>query len=590
MNDIGDRIVKKARLTLGSEKALEITSMIERRDYTGIPTDLFPVEYQIALRNTSFDPQALAQTKTMILNLVPREQIEADIERYLQEYYPDVMKHIKMENSMIGPLAIPPEPLVKTKTIYFFHFKTSQQQEFDPEDTQYCMPSGQIYPYKIVYHTISNEISQEGLERLKYEVSHVAGLNPNENQMLFYTELPQPSESFWTRLFGETYYGAFVRVLGYIKDYIGDATVFVSPSETGLEKISAIPLSYSDLNASGIRVKKWLTIVLDTTSTAKFENLNTRTYYGGSYPYKIFREKPTYKLICNEWFMYFSDIAFGCIKNRLLQLSGTCYLNAIVNGIILCPTTRNAALQVMRKLDMTQYTKPLNLEICEKKDSYYLFRLVYNTICAKVPIHHIVGWKDIMKEFSKLYASNTTTGVGGNVFTTLTQLLELIDPDHIIMGYQSNKFDENGKVVTEQRMPSLDLQLLVRKHGSGDFLMVEPGGKVHDALMYNGAKFVLQFSVISVGFTKCGGAHAIVGIKCDNNYIVFDSNEGAINLDWRLAGVDKGITDTFNHFIGGYHCGKIDSLRFVPVYVRESALPKYMDVPSNMLCDRLILN
>ena len=77
----------------------------------------------------------------------------------------------------------------KLKTIYFFHFKTAEQPKFDPQDTEYCDDYGQPYPYTIVYKTISNKISQEGLDNLMYEVASIAELDPKFNQMLFYTEI-----------------------------------------------------------------------------------------------------------------------------------------------------------------------------------------------------------------------------------------------------------------------------------------------------------------------------------------------------------------------------------------------------------------
>ena len=470
------------------------------------------------------------------------------------------------------------------KTIYFFHFKTTQQAKFDPEDKYYCENYGQLYPYTIVYMTISNEISGEGLERLRDEVARIAGLDPKENQMLFYIESYQMSvsELIWKHTFGETVYRAFIRTLVYLKDYIEDATVFSNP----------IYVPYNDLKANGIVVKKCLNIRnVPKLDIHGFKGIYTIEALGMTYMVKNFSGRKNQKLICNDWFIYFSDTAFGCIKNRLFQLSGTCYLNAIVNGIILSSTVRKIALQSMGKLDVTQYSKPLNLEVCDKKDPSYLFRLIYNTICSKTPLRHSVYGQDIMVEFSKLYSSDPVGGQGGFGFQTMCKLIRLIDPDYIALGYTGNTRDEKGISRDPYPMPTSNTdELFYLKDGTGDFLVVEEGGKANNSIIYNGDTFLLQFCSIAI---ECDGwlpgGHEIVGIKCDNNYIIVDSHERILNLDWRKLGQDKSADERLLEYFRPYNCRRISQLFLSPLYVRASTIEKYKDVTSEELCDRLIL-
>ena len=133
-------------------------------------------------------------------------------------------------------------------------------------------------------------------------------------------------------------------------------------------------------------------------------------------------------------------------------------------------------------------------------------------------------------------------------------------------------------------------ELFYLKDGTGDFLVVEEGGKANDSIIYNGDTFLLQFCSIAI---ECDGwlpgGHEIVGIKCDNNYIIVDSHERILNLDWRKLGQDKSADERLLEYFRPYNCRRISQLFLSPLYVRASTIEKYKDVTSEELCDRLIL-
>jgi len=489
----------------------------------------------------------------------------------------------------------------KLKTIYFFHFKTAEQPNFDPQDTEYCNDYGQPYPYTIVYKTISNKISQEGLDNLMYEVASIAELDPKFNQMLFYTEIDNKEDTFWNTMFGKTYqYHELIRVLRYLRIYIENATVFVCAnrvdrylSQYSLTDDDIDPNRYVSqygLTSNDIRVKKSLNIFPGVSR----RDAEIIVREGISYPIKRFFESQEQKLVCNEWFIYFSDTAFGCIKNRLMQLSGTCYLNAILNGIILCPTARNIALQIMRKVDITKYVKPLSLDVCGKKEPTYLFQLLYNTICAKVPLQKTAYNQDIIVEFSKLYSIDPEGGQGGHSMETMNRLLDLIDPNHIMLGYRSQHKELSGELIGTHRFPTLtSSELFAIRDGTGDFLIVERGGRIEDTIIHNGENFLLQFSIIRItsemNAPKDTLTHAVVGIKCDGNYIVFDSNDGLLNIDWRKVGIKQGETRRLTEYMKQtYDIINITKIQTVPLYIRESAVARYNSMSPEELCDGLI--
>jgi hypothetical protein len=550
--EITEKILKKARESLGPDsiEAEEIELYIDGGDFSDIPDEYFPDEYlYIFKKMKEFKTDDIIETAKfeIIKGLTPKE-VEISMNLYIIDKFPLL--------------------ITKLKTIYLFHFKTAEQPDFDVQDKVYCKDYGQPYPYTIVYHTISDKISNEGFVKLKDEVTRIYKLDPKLNQILFYTEIhSDPVVDMAKKItLGESQCREFVRLLMYLKEYIENSVVFLYPNE-----LRALP--YNIFEENHIRVKKFLNIMLDSDH----RGMKILESGGALYPYKFFLGKQDKKLICNEWFIYFSDIAFGCIKNRLIQIAGTCYLNAILNGIILSPLARNAALHSMKKEDAAEYSKPLNLDICEKKDSKYLFRLLYNTVCSKVPLHKSVYHKDIIIEFSKLY-SPCPTGEGGKTIDTMTRILDLIDINHIILGYE-----------TFHPFPAVSMEpKVIIRPGSGDFLFVEAGGKVNDIVPFKGEWFDLEFSTISVQSAKTNKAHSVAGIKCEGNYIIFDSNDGVLNIDWRKLGVDKEVTNILiDYFRTTYNWDDVTAILMWPVYIRQSAQIRYSRMSSEELCDGL---
>lgn len=436
---------------------------------------------------------------------------------------------------------------LKKKTIHFFHFNPTQQ--FIVDTDEYCEYSGQKYPYTIRYYTISGNISKRGKEALRELVYNISIEDPNYNQMLFYTELNQ---SFLYSMFVRSDQDEFINLLKFLKDYISGATVFVN--------VNHVSISNDMLRDNGIVVKKFLHIIMKdyivSKKTIMIEN---------DFELKNFTLSPNNKLVCQDWFIYFSDVAFGCIKNRILQFSGTCYLNAVVNGIILTSTARKMVLSKMKKLKKDEYDKPLDLDICTKKDKNYIFRLIYNMICSKVSLKRTKAYaQDIILEYSKLYTDDPQ-GQGGFTVDALEELIEMIDPEYVTIDYP------------------------VLEGSTGNFLIVYTPSdkKIDDMVIHNKQKFILQFAIISFG-TKTGKTgHAMTGIICDGQYIIYDSNEVMLNIHWPTLSTDIEVRNTFNKYAKRQYGYEDTYYYIIPVYIRKSAIDKYINVSSEELCSQL---
>ncbi len=246
------------------------------------------------------------------------------------------------------------------------------------------------------------------------------------------------------------------------------------------------------------------------------------------------------------------------------------YFSSIINGIILTPVMRNFVLDrmsILRGVD----TRPLDVDVCLVKDREYFFRLVYNMACSKVSLKDIVHKQDIIVEFSKIYSPNVE-GQGGNILSTLTRLLELIeDTSQIVLYYKDNMLRQN--------MPGSSKNFLTIIYFQHDKVIIND-------LNYNDTDFQLQFAIISFSFEGSPDGHAVVGIICEGQYIIFDSNGYLINLDWRRL-FDEDIMKTFYEFIQKYTGGKEVRIYASCIYANKSTIDKYKYIDVDAVCNTI---
>ena len=286
------------------------------------------------------------------------------------------------------------------------------------------------------------------------------------------------------------------------------------------------------------------------------------------------KSKDLTKLLCNPWFVYFSDTAFGCVQGRLLQVTGTCYLNVILNGIILSETSRKLALHFMQTVKNPEKFKiPLNLNSCTKQDITFMFRLFYNVLCAKQPLTYN---HDFIIEYSKLF-SGSPSGEGGESFTTLQKLIYLIDPNFILLHYNHNKF------INKNKYNYYDIE----KRGSGDFLICYQYLFVDNApsIRYEGEYYTIEFAIIKLRFAS--QSHVVVGFFCDDDMKIFDSNGFIFPLNWFNIFTQPAAKKDFFKLISNLYQTQLLEIDNIPVYVKQSTVDKYKKISVDNLCKRV---
>jgi len=100
-------------------------------------------------------------------------------------------------------------------------------------------------------------------------------------------------------------------------------------------------------------------------------------------------EESGLSLVCTWWFRYYIGKVFGCGSGRLVQQSGTCYLTAVINGIVLSDSLSRMVLMYMKNALLADPTmlKIISTDIVNPDISrapsevLFLYRIMYNMFC-----------------------------------------------------------------------------------------------------------------------------------------------------------------------------------------------------------------
>lgn len=143
------------------------------------------------------------------------------------------------------------------------------------------------------------------------------------------------------------------------------------------------------MDRHGITGVKFLNVmvVLDWNKIERFVSDDKTLLY---VPPKYYNINPP-QFECKWWFKYYIDKAFDCGKGRLMQYTGTCYLNSAINGIILSDTAHRIALMYMNKelqsnplllSEIKQDIMGLSCLVSKRSTPVsILYRILYNIFC-----------------------------------------------------------------------------------------------------------------------------------------------------------------------------------------------------------------
>jgi hypothetical protein len=316
------------------------------------------------------------------------------------------------------------------------------------------------------------------------------------------------------------------------------------------------------------------TLILQTQQEIKnFESeYNLAKLYVNPYLYP-YREIDQFsnRLTCQPWFRFFLNTAFDCAKGRLLQYSGTCYVNSVINIILLSPILKLFVIKAMN--DYAEYNSrvipeitrtledtkacPLVSETTTTLRTVFILRAVYSILCKKIKPK--LG-RDLILEASKKYFSSQTTHFfrpsmkkagekGFELFVLYSFLYDI--GMHFAL---TDPYIGRGNYYLPRSLKESEIQL-VRKGNMeifSDFVKVSITDPKFDILVVLFPDLELDFYDEITGYLpECATlnikfstfSHSICGIRCENTYKIFDSNNYFIDLDWRFLFINKNYIE-----------------------------------------------
>lgn len=310
-------------------------------------------------------------------------------------------------------------------------------------------------------------------------------------------------------------------------------------------------------------------------------------------------EESGLSLVCTWWFRYYIGKVFGCGSGRLIQQSGTCYLTAVINGIVLSDSLSRMVLMYMKNALVED---PTMLEIISKdivdpdisrapSEVLFLYRIMYNLFCKhKLETENpLLPRRTIDADFTRLnifkrdadaYFSYYTNGdvndlilkydaEGGSDEYVLYRLFYDMGVKFVVLfegkfykprvygrfpDYEKFiRFVQNLEIVTDFKdFQEIDLILNIngKRTDLQETINIEQQG-VSTRTTSKEIAFELEASTLTLlGGDDDDDAHLISGFKCDGYYRTYDSSLNDIGVnEWNKLsnwGVYEKILENIN--------------------------------------------
>lgn len=321
-----------------------------------------------------------------------------------------------------------------------------------------------------------------------------------------------------------------------------------------------------------LNIQDWPTPTLQTQTVQKDDHEIIQV--------NLASQPQTRDLECTWWFQRSVLKAFGCGVNRLLQISGTCFLNVIVNGFLL---SENPRKMLLANLDMVLVNEPGYRAILERpleewacpirymgrRSLDFMNMILYRTYNKT----KIKSTFDILKITSRRFVSMNPSptdvlyGHGGMGTYTVLDFLQNVNFPGFIGNHKTSDYLYLAPIpstartdVYETYLTSLnkipDLREVARFHYYIDKepLVLHP--KITPAhLDIGGTTYDLEFACININLGP--NWHLIVGIICNGVQMIYDSyNNIFFKANWQnlndptvIAAIKKVFPTTTDSYI-----------------------------------------
>ena len=266
------------------------------------------------------------------------------------------------------------------------------------------------------------------------------------------------------------------------------------------------------------------------------------------------------------WWVKLTIEKLNCNKKKLFQYFGTCYLNAVLNGLILSDDISNIIISKMnieiqsdeeiREYILGNINEHGRCPINNSDVTNYIYKIIYNLKCIEekkpLTIYHTDAIIELSKKFSirppepikgTIYVKETS-GVGGESIPTLYNILERMN---ITFAKFKNINEFVSSDINKENCPEIICiaTILNERMEQKREEIKSDKVKLSDIEEYNnniinektitnkyGISYTLNFCVLSIKFTS-GTGHAICCFMCNGIYKIYDSGTNSLfTFDW----------------------------------------------------------
>jgi hypothetical protein len=326
-----------------------------------------------------------------------------------------------------------------------------------------------------------------------------------------------------------------------------NAVAYVSSSSTPVE----VPGTVLGLRILNVQDSPEVTFLTQTEQKADHEIIKVNLAF----------QPQTRDLECTWWFQRSVLKAFGCGINRLLQRSGTCFLNTIVNGFLL---SENPRKMLLANLDMILVNEPEYRAILEKPLEEWACPLRYqarqsldfmNMILYRTYKRtKIKSTFDILKLTSRKFVSMNASptdalyGEGGHSVYTIIDFLKNVN----FPGFVGNTSNGTYKYLITPPESARNYLILFQYLNSLNTIPADPHefAKFHYYIDVNESDFAsphldmmgtvydLEFVTIFIGAPATATLrefrHVILGFVCNGVQMIYDSEfNKIIKANWQ---------------------------------------------------------
>jgi hypothetical protein len=266
------------------------------------------------------------------------------------------------------------------------------------------------------------------------------------------------------------------------------------------------------------------------------------------------------ELACQSWFNYFLMTQTPC-SDRFIQLSGTCYMNSVINGLFLSKGCRLLLKEIfnkfpkkfLRKLtDFPSKKEFLSKEISEK---IYFLKLIYHFLCKqeKLKYYYDKPNPNLFLQASCTFFSASRDpmdhrfGEGGITEKFVFSMLNALEIQYcgIIPGVVDQKTYYRPFIFSKSENKYIQIEM--EEGEKRDMLVLFKGSypkQIFTYVSYKKVLYKLQFVDIRISLPIM--SHSVVGVFCNGKPAIVDSSDisspSLFYCNW-LNSVDGEIKD-----------------------------------------------